>query len=191
MIKTPKNWREVGPLVFKREKSLREAKWQALIATGEIIREIDPESKSFWALVRSAQGDSTQLIEFLLSEEELSLSEDKRQHLAKVLKHAYWKPRRGRPKDSEARHAAMIAMHLYELWRYANKRLGFSDRGHCNEMKDESCRYALALIEFDHKKIRVTDSRAKFRNTNFEKVRELIERPLSRRGAARAIDRPK
>jgi hypothetical protein len=91
-----------------------------------------------------------------------------------------WTPtaaKRGRPKMNWARKCVSVASKFYLDWKEINQHRGISDWGHSDEMKDEACRVALELYG---DKAPPHMRRAEG-SIGFEKLRELIERPRSRR----------
>ena len=72
----------------------------------------------------------------------------------------------GRKQNKVPRYVAKLARSFYRQWQAANIQAGISNWGLANDMKDESCRYTLELVGW---------------TANFETVRELMDRPNSRR----------
>jgi hypothetical protein len=152
-------WREIGKRIFVRKA--RERKERA-------TQERHPDAPLFTALLASALGGTTvPLVAYLRSDKEFSLSQESREHLALVITVQEAKRRKvGRKQNKVTRHLAKMARSFYRQWQAANIKAGVSNWGHANDMKDESCRYTLELVGW---------------TANFEIVRELMDRPNSRR----------
>jgi hypothetical protein len=85
----------------------------------------------------------------------------------------------GRPRKTAARACASVAQGFYNTWKTIDRRSGVQDWGHSDEMKDQSCRVAIEMhsvrdfsVEPYHPMNIVPD---------FEEVRELMNRPATRR----------
>jgi hypothetical protein len=83
---------------------------------------------------------------------------------------AYPKPARGRPRDEKLYEAAHLARALYRQWKAENIAAGINDHGLGRQMKDRSCDYAIEILAI------AGDPRPAS-----ESVREMMERPISRR----------
>jgi hypothetical protein len=113
-------------------------------------------------------GDNADLIKYLRSGQEFYLPEGACIALASFLDEEPWKQRPGPPRDQDARWACTRAKEIYEAWKEANKKAGVSDWGVRDEMKDESCRYGIAVAgPFEHE-------------PDFETVRQMMDRPRGR-----------
>lgn len=77
------------------------------------------------------------------------------------------KKRRGRKPNHDIHGTAVAARHIYRRWRRLNDERGIADYGHRSEMMDEAI---LMAIEFEQRD-----------GVDPEAVRELMERPASRR----------
>ena len=159
------DWRDNGRRLFRRlNEDHRDWNWMAVM---RVNSDCTTEDQLVGALIAIAKGDPSRLIEFLLSDKEVSLSREARELLGQILRR---RPP-GRPTDVDARQALLYAEHLYSLWKRDNKEMGISDWGHRDEMKDEACRYGIALCE----------SEPYSHPPDFETVRELMRRPKSRK----------
>jgi hypothetical protein len=63
----------------------------------------------------------------------------------------------------------MFALSIYGTWKGMNKKLGIRSWGLGDKMKDLSCRYAIKMLPHHG------------RRPDFEVVRQLMDRPKSRR----------
>jgi hypothetical protein len=87
----------------------------------------------------------------------------------------------GRSKNIAAQFCANLAIAFYTKWKSINRQLEIKDWGHSDEMKDEACRLA---IEYHRKRLNRSMT---LRHSKMEEVpesaqvRELIDRPRSRR----------
>ena len=88
----------------------------------------------------------------------------------------------GRPKRAWARSGANKAIKFYRDWKDANRRNGIRDWGHGDEMKDEACRFAIELYGNDVCELFGDDVEMREDPPTWEDLRELIDRPQSRRG---------
>jgi hypothetical protein len=68
-----------------------------------------------------------------------------------------------------ARMSGGLAFSFYQKWKDANRRNGINDWDHRGEMKDAMCRLVIGLV------------RPRENAPTFEQVRELMERPATRR----------
>lgn len=178
------DWRKTGELAYEYERAVIWA------------RELDDEKASrnpptptqalYRALIRCAQGDTAPIEALLVSEHDFPLTREDRIHLARVLGHKYWARRRlGRRPDSCARLTCGIALRIFRSWKTANKKEGISDWGFSDEMKDQACHYALNIYRsFFHEPREPNLTGA--REPIFETVRQLMDRPASRRGAQKS-----
>jgi hypothetical protein len=99
------------------------------------------------------------------------LSPDDRERIAQALeKAAYPKPARGRPRDKRLLEATQLARAIYLQWKVENIAAGINDRGLGRQMKNRSCNYAIEIQAIDGGPPPASES-----------VREMMERPISRR----------
>ncbi len=157
------DWRETGRQIYERqvlERQERHAKRTAVKRS--------PDADLFGALLLSSLGNSALLVEYLRSGRKLSLAAESRRHLARVIEHQNRKPKVGRKINKTARYLALGAIAFYREWKVANQNAGISNWGLRNDMRDESCRYVLELHGW---------------TASYETVRELMDRPKSRRNS--------
>jgi hypothetical protein len=99
------------------------------------------------------------------------LSPDDRERIAQALeKAAYHKPARGRPHDERLYQAAHLALAIYHQRKIENIAVGINNRGLGRQMKDRSCDYAIEILAIAGGPPPASES-----------VREMMERPISRR----------
>jgi hypothetical protein len=131
-------------------------------------------------MVAEAQfGDPSSLVAFLRSGHKLTQFD--RNELAGMLGVIFTgqaKPakQRGRPKQTLIPVFVNVARRFYREWKDANRRKGISDWGHGDEMKDESCRFAIASYVDRFPSLLREDL------PTFEQVRDLMERSQKRQG---------
>jgi hypothetical protein len=90
----------------------------------------------------------------------------------------------GRPKNIAAQCCANVAIKFYANWKTINRRWRIKDWGHSDEMKDEACRVAITylLIRRDREgTVPLISNHPLDEVPDFEQVRELLDRPRSRR----------
>ncbi|MGI8853709.1 MAG: hypothetical protein ACR2GC_10580 [Methyloceanibacter sp.] len=162
------DWRDIGEQIYEHVKAEQWAADLKRQARKDTPRTTDQELD--FALISCARGDSDPLIEFLLSDNDFSLSKDHREHLARVLRHKFWVPRQGRRPKGLARWALGYAQRIFLIWKAANKETGISDWGLRDQMKDQACRYAIEICRA------YTDGQ----EADFETVRGLMERSKKR-----------
>ena len=124
---------------------------------------------NFWEdlVIAAARGNPSGLVERIQSQ---ALTFADRKILATVLeRHFKSKPRKGRRRKHAVRNLAGLAHQFYAEWKYNNRLNGVPDRGHSAAMKDEACRQAIAIHPAPGRPVR------------FDEVRELMDRPRSRR----------
>jgi len=88
---------------------------------------------------------------------------------------------RGRPKRDWARRCADVANKFYRDWKDVNRRNGIRDWGHGDKMKDEACRFAIELYGNDARELYGSDIDMREDPPTCGDLRELIDRPQSRR----------
>ena len=149
-----------------RRKWLEEASQDKVLLKRALLAKANSREGQFeLACYQAAQGDATALVEHLCSDHPLS-SRD-RVFLAFLVRGALGnKSSRGRPIDHKVHVASRLATEFYARWRAENKRAGVSDHGKAGAMKDETARIVTEHYSLSDK---------------YEAVRELMERPRSRR----------
>jgi hypothetical protein len=119
------------------------------------------------ALRAYANADSSRLIEILRSR---PISIDEQEELADELEFPE-PPKKGRPRNEAMQWAAHTAAIIYRRWKRLNNREGINDWGLGDDMKNQSCLYAIEL-----------GAPWKGREQpDVEAVRQLLDRPKSRR----------
>jgi hypothetical protein len=168
------DWRKIGEQVYEYQRAF----YWARLLDDEKARSNPLTTKQAFsrALVRCAQGDTAPIEDLLLSEHDLSLTREDRKFIAAILNRKYWVRRPGRRPEGGARLTCMIALRIFSSWRETNKKEGISDWGVRDKMKDQACHYALDIYR----------ARPGAIEPNFETVRQLMDRPASRRGGRKS-----
>jgi hypothetical protein len=154
------DWRKIGEQLFKH--------WEKVALSGD--RSTYEQAQLSLALLLSAEGSPGNLIEYLQSGKELALSDEERAYVVARLR-LKPKQKRGPRRDHAVHMAANTAWAFYLYWKVSNTLAGVSNRGIGNQMKDEACHFAIALLGPWPEPFRPT----------FRAVRDLIERPKHRR----------
>lgn len=154
------DWREVGRQLRQEEERFGER-----MDTIEDPDESRLNAEFVHALLLAARGNTTPIVECLRSDR--PLPEFFRKHLRDYFRGKFSRGR-GQPRDELLHLAASDALNFYRLWRAKNDRLGISDWGHRNAMKDEAIRF-------------IQERYPVFEGIDAEKVRDLMDRPRSRR----------
>jgi hypothetical protein len=133
------------------------------------------------AVHAACNGDPSRLVEYLRSERALTRTD--RDLLATFLPSML---KKGRPGKDEVKSLARVALVFYQEWKQLNRRLGIRDHGHADDMKQQACRVALALMNTDPWRVALglppVLNPASTVPPTVEAVRELMDRPKSRRG---------
>ena len=89
--------------------------------------------------------------------------------------------KKGRPKNVAAIACSQIALMFYDDWKWLNSHIKISDWGHSDEMKHEACE---AAIEYHSRCIEdvIVSNHPLNVVPRFDAVRELMDRPRTRRG---------
>ena len=165
------DYRSTGSTLRKRWLKRQQELEQALIATIKKPRPHRPEHDFIRALFQHARGNSEFLIDYLRSDRPLSALD--REHFAQVLEGVLDRKKpRGRPLNRDERTAAMQALVFYRAWRAENKRAGVKDHGHSAAMKHEAAMFVIHELEPHSPPL------------DYAKVRELMDRPKSRRNTS-------
>jgi hypothetical protein len=133
----------------------------------------------FQMIAHAQNGDPSALLAFLRSGQKLSrFDRNQLADLFKVIFTPKAKPgkQRGRPKQTLIPVFVSAARRFYREWKDANRLKGISDWGHGDEMKDESCRFAIASYVDRFPSLLREDL------PTFEQVRDLMERSQKRQG---------
>ena len=179
------DWREVGCEVCEYVKATELKKEKELDRiSAQLKADRTRENKVFGAIVQAAAGDIEWLIELLSSDEDFAITSRKtREHLVKVLRTGILRrSKRGRRTNTTAQITCRRAVAIFQLWKLANREMGIADWGVRGKMKDEAAQYA---IDFFREKMHRLFPGERFRDPDFETVRQLMNRPLSRRGIKR------
>ena len=140
------DWQEIGrrvrdQIVNESQNFNAKRRAEELIAIGE-----RPEYAFYRVLDQYSKGKSSPLVKYLRSNRPLLRAH--RELLALELSGELSPPpTRGRPRDENVRTAAAVAGRLYRQWKSENVREGIKNRGLGRQMKDESCRYAIEILE--------------------------------------------
>jgi hypothetical protein len=162
------DYQSVGRSLQKRVQERHQELQHELIAAvkGALVQH--PEHDFVRALCQHARGNSEFLVQYLRSGRPISA--DQREQFAQVLEGVLDdKRKRGRPSHSNERSAAMQAGVLYKMWRDENKKAGVKDHGYGDAMKREAVRFV------------INDLEPRSQPLNAEAVRQLMDRPRSRR----------
>ena len=163
------DWQEIGRRV--RDKIINESQnFNAKRRAEELIGE-RPEYAFYRVLLQYSVGNSSPLKEYLRSDRPL-LRSDRELLALELAGELSPPPKRGRPRDENARAAADFARRFYRQWKSENICEGIKDWGLGDEMKDQSCRYAIEIF----KTLRPGEQQP-----DLEVVPEMMERPISRR----------
>lgn len=155
--------------VLKNNKILEAEIGEAVKVIGASVTEFarraigSREYRLISAIRKAGQGEPARLINYLRSDEPLSA--DFRYRLASMLEGQFSKKAgRGRPRDIALHGAADEAELRYQFWIGINRREGVSDHGDREAMKTECIAEAAKIYRVDA-----------------ERVRDLMDRPKSRR----------
>jgi len=173
------DWQDVGRTLKEVARKLKE-EWQERQRDFEPIR----EEQEYWINVAAKvmTGDPSPLVRRLRDErvptlEDMHAFADMLELASDEIRQRRRGGRGGRPRQNIlTRLFAKRALVFYEEWKQANRRLGVRDHGHRDAMKDEACRVVLDLHENLyplHRRLRPWPT--------FDGVRELMDRPKSRR----------
>ena len=183
-VSTPTGWRCVGRAL--RVQFLERAGGRCDCYSCRSQSTKRGQRESYWvrAVALAWMGDPSTLVEHLSSRK--AFTQFDRRILADLLDVVFRDETRaspGRPKNIAAQECARVATIFYTDWKAINRRSGIKDWGHSDEMRDEACSVAIAC----HLKQRAREGRVRLSNhpmdevPNFEQVRELMNRPHSRR----------
>lgn len=159
------DWRESGE---KIKALVNQERQRTIDFLTPKLQEVKEEFSFVLAVAAFAQeGQREPLVTWLRSDRIISTLE--REVLADLLETGLRPPktRRGRPRRQQVHDAAQAALLYYRAWREFNEANGIDDFGYRSLMQDEAVRMALG-----HELWVQTDP---------EEVRELMERPRSRR----------
>jgi len=137
--------------------------------------------QTWWAaLIAHMDGDRSKLVAYLRSGK--SLAAEQCAELADVLAAEVgegFKGKAGRPPDRKAQTAAELALFVYRHWKKFNKKNNISDHGHRDEMFAEALRFTVEDF--------AKEFAPSIADVDCKRVREVMERPASRRTSAWAI----
>ena len=164
------DWRDVGRQLEQKQKAFDEemATLDVDAQSSEfkaILEDIHCENDLIAALRQAAKGDPTSIVDWLGSDRPLSSSF--RRFLLDYFRGEF-APQRGEPRDDLRDMLTTYAERFFREWREENKRLGISDHGHRAEMREEAIRFTQERFFI-------------FEKIDPEKVRDLMNRPRSRR----------
>ena len=127
----------------------------------------------FWRVVRQySMGNPVPLIKYLCTNHPLSPTD--RKLLALTLAEAFGRrPNHGRPRGEHTRAVAAVAKRIYRQWKSELRREGIKSHGLSDEMKDQSCRYAIEILTPVIERVGGTPP-------EYEAAREMMERSIYR-----------
>jgi hypothetical protein len=177
-MKNGMDWRAIGQRLgdeLRRDTAERIARGKAGENAGIPCRDSGIRGEEFLdaIMATASKNDFTRLIQYLESDKEIYLSQGQRDWMARILKHRPWKKKRGPRKNRIPPFVAVTALDLYRRWQLKNTEAGISNWRLSNEMKDESCRYAVEswnmyAAAWGH------------RTVDFEVIRQMMEGPKDR-----------
>jgi hypothetical protein len=184
-ISTQTNWRDIGQAL--RAQFLERAcdPCDCYYCRSQSSKRGQRERRWVDAVVFAHMGDPSELVELLKTS---TFTKSDRSILAELLDAVFGGEIDdacapvGRPKNIAAQFCANLSITFYTDWKSINRQLEIKDWGHSDEMKDEACRVA---IEYHRRRL---SRRMAVRLSNMEEVpefaqiRELMDRPRSRRG---------
>src|SRR5262245_32264879 len=180
------NWRDIGQALRARFLERAFDACDCYSCRSQYTKRGQRERCWVHAVVFAQMGDPSDLVELLKNSR--TFTQFDRNILAELLDAVFkceiddaWTPV-GRPRNIAAQSCTEVAMKFYTDWKSINRQCQIKDWSHSDEMKDEACRVA---IEYH----RLRQSRGTVRVSNhpmdktpeFEQVRELMDRPRSRR----------
>lgn len=132
------------------------------------IQRVSEAMPMLGAVIRHNRGQADAIQKVLRGDDPLTA--DDRETLAKFLDGEFRSedPTSGRPKSNE-RWVAMKAMEFYSEWKALNRRIGSSDHGHADEMKEGAINFVIRALVPAYLPI------------DAAKARECMERDKSRR----------
>ena len=163
------DWRDVGQRLMDKQKQFDE-EMDALDVDAQCaefkanFEDLSLDVDFVNALTKAANGDTATIADWL-GDRDRPLPWMFRRHLRDYFRGAF-SSKRGAPRDDLRDLFLSYVEQFYREWREENDRLGVSDWGHRDEMKDEA--------------IRFTQERYPL-SIDPEKVRDLMKRPRSRR----------
>ncbi len=187
-ILTQTNWRDIGQTL--RAQFLARARDRCDCYSCRSQRTKRGKRERYWvsAVALAQMGDPSILVKHLISQR--AFTQFDRRILAELLDCVFkgetdsaWSPV-GRPKNIAAQSCAGLAIKFYTDWKAINRRWGIKDWGHSDEMKDEACRVAIDYHLARRRWIGIGMSISNHplnATPDFEQVRELMDRPRSRR----------
>ena len=164
-------WEAVGELLQERWRTSKrlavaldpEELNKALFAAG-----VPEFHKAIMAYLR---GDQTKIADYLCMH---PLSRGEEAELAWALNDRARPPQKGRPtslRQLKRTAYADFAVLFFKIWKEANAARGINDRGHREKMKQHACAFAVEWLGGSEADI----------EADIEAVRELVDRPASRR----------
>lgn len=136
------DWKENGRRVFDRCRAAHRELADAFAEALDQLRRkpVSVEATYINALRAYATGAPSKLAEHVRSGKPIQ-----REWLAQVLEGDVWRPKIGRPKNSDIWCVALAARCIYRDWKAENQQTGISSRGHADDMKEEAVKIAMEL----------------------------------------------
>jgi hypothetical protein len=186
-VSTQTNWCDAGRALRARFLEEARGRCDCYSCRSQWTKRGQREKYLVHAVALAQMGDPSTLVKLLNSR---NLTQFDRGILADLLDCYFkgeiissWYPG-GRPKNIAAQCCANVAIKFYANWKTINRRWRIKDWGHSDEMKDEACRVAITylLIRRDREgTVPLISNHPLDEVPDFEQVRELLDRPRSRR----------
>jgi hypothetical protein len=185
-ISAPTNWWDMGQALRARFLERAGDRCDCYSCRYQSTKRGQRENYWITAVALAQMGDPSLLVEHLNSRRHLTQFD--RRILADLLEGFFKGETRisasaGRPKNISVQACASVAIKFYTDWKAINRQWRIKDWGHSDEMKDEACRVAIDC----HRARTRREGRVPISNhpmdrvPDLEQVRELMDRPRSRR----------